>query len=145
MGWSYDTAHDEIDGSVKWRWFCRIYTQLVPNHSTLRDREALIRPTTLQRLHRRVVQLASCEGVTQGQKFRTDGTVIETNIHYPTDSQLLSDSVRVLGRLLTQARRLLAPQTLLEKKHFAIAVGGPNNAREKLHSKRAVKKDKNKL
>jgi len=43
MGWSYDTAQDEINGSLKWRWFCRIYTQPVPNHSTLRDREALIR------------------------------------------------------------------------------------------------------
>src|SRR5437667_7590541 len=35
MGWSYETAHQEIDGSLKWRWFCRIYTESVPNHSTL--------------------------------------------------------------------------------------------------------------
>lgn len=123
MGWSYETAHAEIDGSLKWRWFCRIYDQTVPNHSTLRDREALIRPETLQQLHRRVVQLACAEGVTQGQKLRTDGTVIETNIHYPTDSQLLSDSVRVLGRLLTHARKLVQPKTQVEKKYFAIAVG----------------------
>jgi IS5 family transposase len=127
MGWSYDMAHDEIDGSVKWRWFCRIYTQPVPTHSTLRDREALIGPATLQQLHRRMVRVAVCEGVTQGKKLRSDGTVIETNIHYPTDSQLLSDSVRVLGRLLSQARRILAPQTPPEKKHFVIAVGGQNN------------------
>jgi IS5 family transposase len=126
MGWSYDTAHDEIDGSVKWRWFCRIYTQPVPTHSTLRDREARIGPAALQQLHRRVVHVAVCEGVTQGKKLRSDGTVIETNIHYPTDSHLLSDSVRVLGRLLTQARRILAPQTPVEKKHFAIAIGGQN-------------------
>lgn len=123
MGWSYDTAYHEIAGSIKWRWFCHIYDHAVPNHSTLRDREALLRPTTLQQLHRRVVQLAQAEGVTQGTKLRTDATVIETNIHYPTDSQLLSDSVRVLGRLLGHARGLLAPQTPTEKKHFAIAVG----------------------
>lgn len=125
MGWSYDTAHHEINGSLKWRWFCRIYTQSVPNHSTLRDREALLRPPTLQQLHQRVVQMAHHEGVTQGKQLRTDGTVIETNIHYPTDSQLLSDSVRVLGRLLAQARRLLQPQTAAEKKHFVIAVAAP--------------------
>lgn len=125
MGWSYDTAHQEIAGSVKWRWFCRLYDHAVPNHSTLRDREALIRATTLQRLHQRIVQVARDAGVTQGKKLRTDGTVIETNIHYPTDSQLLSDSVRVLGRLLGQARDLLAPRTVVEKKHFAIAVAAP--------------------
>ena len=124
MGWSYDTAQAEIEGSVKWRWFCRIYDHAVPNHSTLRDREALIRPPTLQRLHRRIVQIAQREGVTHGKKLRTDATVIETNIHYPTDSQLLSDSVRVLGRLLTQARKILKPNTPFEKKHFVIAVGG---------------------
>ncbi len=127
MGWSYETAHTEIEGSVTWRWFCRIYDQSVPNHSTLRDREALIRSSTLAQLHRRVVQLARTEGVTQGKKLRADGTVIETNIHYPTDSQLLSDSVRVLGRLLAQARQLLAPQTVAEKKRFAIAAAAPAN------------------
>lgn len=119
MGWSYETAHQEIAGSLKWRWLCRIYTQTVPNHSTLRDREALIRATTLQQLQRRVVRIAQAEGVTHGQKLRTDGTVIATNIHYPTDSQLLSDSVRVLGRLLTHARKVVQPQTPSEKKCFA--------------------------
>ena len=127
MGWSYDTAHDEIDGSLKWRWFCRIYTHAVPNHSTLRDREALIRTPTLQQLNGRVVRMAHAEGVTQGKKLRTDGTVIETNIHYPTDSQLLSDSVRVLGRLLTHARKLLQPQTTGEKKYFVTVGGAPTS------------------
>lgn len=127
MGWSYATAHAEIDGSLKWRWFCRIYTQAVPNHSTLRDREALIGSATLQRLHQRVVHLAEGSGVTQGKQLRTDGTVIETNIHYPTDSHLLSDSVRVLGRLLTRARMILVPQMPFEKKHFGIGVGAPVN------------------
>lgn len=144
MGWSYDMAHHEIAGSVKWRWFCRIYDQAVPNHSTLRDRETLIRPQTLQRVHRRIVQLAQAEGVTQGKRLRTDGTVIETNIHYPTDSHLLSDSVRVLGRLLGHARRLLKPQTAREKKCFGIAAGAPILYRAKLRMRRAAKKDKNK-
>ena len=118
MGWSYETMHKEIDGSLLWRWFCRIYSQDVPNHSTLRDREALIGATTLQQLHRRVVHMAQQESVTTGKKLRTDGTVIETNIHYPTDSHLLSDSVHVLGRLLAQARILLQPAGPVEKKAF---------------------------
>lgn len=123
MGWSYETAHQEIAGSLKWRWFCRIFTHPVPNHSTLRDREALIRTPTLQRLQRRVVQLAYTADVTQGKKLRTDGTVIETNIHYPTDSQLLSDSVRVLGRLLDRARKIVRPRTPAQKNNFGIARG----------------------
>jgi transposase, IS5 family len=123
MGWSYETLHQEIDGSLKWRWFCRLYSQPVPNHSTLRDREAQIGSATLQQLHRRIVRVAQAEGVTQGKNLRTDGTVIESNIHYPTDSQLLSDSVRVLGRLLTHARKIVQPQTPVKKKYFATAIG----------------------
>lgn len=118
MGWSYATAHAEIDGSAKWRWFCRIYDHTVPNHSTLCEREQLVRPTTLHHFNDRVVHLAQERGVTRGQKLRTDSTVIATNIHYPTDSRLLSDSVRVLGRLCDQARRLLQPRTPSAKALF---------------------------
>lgn len=145
MGWSYNTLHKEIDGSLKWRWFCRLYHHRVPNHSTLRDRETLIRPATLQQLHQRIVQVAQLEGITAGKKLRTDGTVIETNIHYPTDSQLLSDSVRVVGRLLTHAQTVLHPDTLAEKNGFAIGVGAPVTWHGKSPRRRAAKKGKNKL
>lgn len=110
MGWSYREAESELAGSATWRWFCRLYSQPAPDHSSLREREALIRPATLQRLNARVVCLAQARGVTRGEKLRSDGTVIATNIHYPTDSRLLDDSVRVVGRTLARARQLLQPR-----------------------------------
>jgi IS5 family transposase len=109
MGWGYRAAESEVAGSAKWRWFCRVYSQSVPDHTTLRDREALIRPATLKRVNARVLQMAQERRVTRGEKLRTDGTVMETDIHYPTDSRLLDDSVRVLGRSLARARTLLQP------------------------------------
>jgi len=118
MGWSYETTHAEIAGDAKWRWFCRIYDQAVPGHSAIQDREQLIQSATLHRLNDRVVHLARAGGVTTGKKFRGDSTVIETNIHYPTDSRLLSDSARVLGRLCAEARQLLPPRSAIEKKYF---------------------------
>jgi IS5 family transposase len=118
MGWSYATTHDEIVGDAKWRWFCRIYDQTVPGHSAIQDREQWIQAPTLHRLNDRLVHLAQKHGVTTGKKFRGDSTVIETNIHYPTDSRLLSDSARVLGRLCTAARQLLQPHSVTEKKSF---------------------------
>ncbi len=118
MGWSYDTLHKEIVGDAKWRWFCRIYDHPVPNHSTLCDRERLVRPASLHALNDRLVGLGQERKVTQGRKLRTDGTVIETNIHYPTDSRLLFDSARVLGRLCGEARELLHPHNPAEKRLF---------------------------
>jgi IS5 family transposase len=41
--------------------------------------------------------------VTHGRRFRIDTTVVETNVHYPTDSSLLQDGVRVLTRTMQRA------------------------------------------
>jgi len=59
--------------------------------------------------------------VTRGRRLRTDGTVVESTIRYPTDSSLLADGVRVLGRLLGRAKamvdqRLGASGTLLHNR-----------------------------
>jgi IS5 family transposase len=109
MNWSLREAEVEVGGSARWRWWCRLYSQPMPDHSTLQAREALIQPRSLRRINAQVVRLAQARGVTGGTKLRCDSTVIDTNLHYPTDSRLLDDSVRVLGRTLTRARRLLRP------------------------------------
>src|SRR5205823_6131860 len=54
----------------------------------------------IEQLHQRVVELAQEQGVRQGRKLRVDTTVVETNIHYPTDSSLLGDGTRVLTRTM---------------------------------------------
>jgi len=106
-GWSYREVEEEVKGSLKWRGFCRIYDHAVPDHSTIQAREALIAPKTLHALNDLVVKQAYAKGVTQGKKLRTDGSVVETHIHYPTDSSLLADGVRVLGRTVARAREVM--------------------------------------
>jgi IS5 family transposase len=118
MTWSYRVMEEEINGSIIWRWFCRIDGHKVPDHSTFRDREALIRSATLHRLNDRVNRIAQDNRLTDGRKMRADGTVVDTNIHYPTDSSLLSDSVRVIGRLLHRARDICRPRSPSAKKLF---------------------------
>ena len=113
--WSYRTAEDEINGSLQWRVFCALAGHACPDHSTLQTRERLMRPTTLHRINDRIVRLAQQQGVSTGRKLRVDGSVTETNIHYPTDSSLLADSVRVLGRTLRAARAVLTPRSASQK------------------------------
>lgn len=113
--WSYRTAEDEINGSLQWRVFCALEGHACPDHSTLQARERLIRPTTLHRINDRVVRLAQQHGVSAGRRLRADGSVTETNVHYPTDSSLLADSMRVLGRTLRAAREILKPRSASQK------------------------------
>lgn len=115
-GWSYRQVEEEVKGSLKWRGFCRIYGHDVPDHSTIQAREALIAPKTLHALNDLVVRQAYARGVTQGKKLRTDGSVVETHIHYPTDSSLLADGVRVLGRTVARAREVVDGQVVRWRK-----------------------------
>jgi IS5 family transposase len=104
--WSYRQAEQEVRDSPPYRWWVRVYDHPVPDHSSLNDLERLIQPETLHRLNDRLLKLAQDSQLSQGDRLRVDSSVTESNIHYPTDSGLLLDGVRVLSRLLKRARSL---------------------------------------
>jgi IS5 family transposase len=118
MSWSYRTTMQELNVNAGWRWVCQLYLARVPNFRTIQDREAKLKPKTIRLIHEVVVEWGERLGVTQARKLRLDGSVTETNIHYPTDSGLLDDSARVLSRLVRQARALLRPRSVADKKWF---------------------------
>jgi IS5 family transposase len=64
----------------------------------------------IEQLHRQVIEVAKRAGVTRGRRFRIDTTVVETNVHYPTDSTLLQDGVRVLTRTMERASTALGDE-----------------------------------
>ena len=109
--WSFPQTTRFVSDSLVLRQFCRVYFAPVPDQSTLNRWAQLIQPATLHRLLDHIVHLASQLDVTHGRKLRIDGTVVETNIHHPTDSTLLNDGVRVLSRTLTKAKVLLGAAT----------------------------------
>jgi len=98
--WSYDTLEREVRANLVYRAFTRIGDEKVPDAKTLARLGQLIGPEVIEELHQRIVQLAQEQGVTGGRKLRVDTTVVETNIHYPTDSSLLGDGTRVLTRTM---------------------------------------------
>jgi IS5 family transposase len=98
--WSYETLEREVRANVVYRSFCRIGMEKVPDAKTLVRLGQAIGPETIREMHDRVVALAQQRGVVQGRKMRVDTTVVESNIHYPTDSGLLNDGARVLTRTM---------------------------------------------
>jgi IS5 family transposase len=103
-GWTYRFTQQQVRDSYSLRHFTRIYYDKVPHYSILCRYERLIPAETLKRLNEKIVDIAKARKVTRGRKLRVDTTVVETNIHHPTDSSLLSDSVRVLSRIIEKAR-----------------------------------------
>jgi IS5 family transposase len=131
--WSYAETEHFVGDSLVLRQFCRIYFQAVPDDTTLIRWAALIGPETLQQINDRVVELATQLKVTRGRKLRVDSTVVETNIHYPTDSALVGDGVRVLSRLLHKAKTVLGTGAKLGKRIFRSRTRSVRRIAQQLH------------
>lgn len=108
-GFSYEGLAFHLADSQSYRAFCLIgFADTPPKKSTLQRNIKRVRPETLERVNRALVDYAQAEGIEDGQRLRSDSTVIEAAIHEPTDSKLLVDCVRVLTRLLREAREYVA-------------------------------------
>jgi IS5 family transposase len=98
--WSYEVLEREVRANLVYRSFCRIGLEKVPDAKTLVRLGQAVGPEVIAELHARIVVLAQGKGLVQGRKMRVDTTVVETNVHYPTDSSLLGDGARVLTRTI---------------------------------------------
>ena len=105
--WSYDDLEREVRANLVYRAFTRIDADEVPDAKTILKIAQALGPGVIEQLHRQVIEVAKRAGVTHGRRFRIDTTVVETNVHYPTDSSLLQDGVRVLTRTMQRASAAL--------------------------------------
>ncbi len=105
--YSYEETVERVKDSLSLRQFCRVYLNRVPVDTTLIRSANVIQPKTLEKFNERIMQLAVERKVTQGRKLRTDGTVVESHIHAPSDNRLLADGVRVLARTVVRAKKLV--------------------------------------
>ena len=131
--WSYAQAEYFVNDSLVLRQFCRVYLEKVPDDTTLIRWANTIGPETIERINGRVVQLARSLKVTRGRKLRVDTTAVETNIHFPTDSGLIGDGVRVVSRLLRRARAALGEAAFGLKEAFRSRVRTVRKLSQQLH------------
>jgi IS5 family transposase len=105
--WDYRELRERIADGYTLRHFTQFESQRVPKHDAFNRAFNRLTPDTLQAVNDAVVHAAVALGLEDGAKLRVDTTVVETNIHHPTDNTLLWDSVRVLTRLVRQLDDLL--------------------------------------
>ena len=98
--WSYEVAEREVRANLVYRSFTRVGGGKVPDDTVMNKWALALGPEVIENLHKRVVAIAQEKKVVEGRRMRVDTTVVETNIHYPTDSSLLGDGVRVLTRAM---------------------------------------------
>src|SRR6201987_5037346 len=100
--WSYQVLEREVRANLVYRDFARIGGGKMPDAKTM----GRWGPEVIKRVHERMVKIAQDQGVVEGRRMRVDTTVVETNVHYPTDSSLLGDGVRVLIRTMKKISKI---------------------------------------
>ena len=98
--WSYEVLEREVRANLVYRDFTRVGAGKMPDAETMGRWGLAVGAAVVQQIHQRIVELARVKGLVPGRRMRVDTTVVETNIHYPTDSSLLGDGVRVLIRAM---------------------------------------------
>lgn len=99
--------------------FARMRKRPVMDYSFLDKCFLAIEPKTWKRVNELLGQYGVAEDMVHTNVIRADTTVVESNIHHPTDASLLWDTWRVTSRLLKQARELVpgcCPHRLHDRK-----------------------------
>lgn len=103
-GFSYEELAFHLADSRSYRNFCQFKFGETYAKSTLNANIKAITAGTWEAINRTLIRYARTENMEHGRRARIDCTVVETNIHSPTDSELLWDGVRVVARILNRVR-----------------------------------------
>jgi IS5 family transposase len=98
--WSYEVLEREVRANLVYRDFVRVGGEKVPDAKTMGRWGLAVGPQVLRQVHDRMVRIAQDNDIVAGARMRVDTTVVESNIHHPSDSTLLGDGVRVLIRVM---------------------------------------------
>jgi len=103
--YSYENLAFHIVDSICYRQFCRIgIGDKGFGKSALCSNIKALSPETWEAINRVILGDAEDKDIEKGREVRIDCTVVPSNIHDPLDSNLLWDSVRVLARMIDQAK-----------------------------------------
>lgn len=122
-GWGYETLMREASDSLHLRRFCWIaLDQRVPDESTVRKLTRRLGSAVVDEIIRGLITKAVRERRLRPRAIRTDSTVAEADIHFPTDAGLCGDAVRLLARAGRKLRRAV-PTAITWVQNRSRAVG----------------------
>ena len=122
----YESLIQEVGDSITWRLFCGIsLTQLMPNPTTLIKSRQRYGEEMVESLNTLLLEKLREEKVLKTRKFRTDTTVIEADIHHPTDATLLQDAVKTITRVVSKVREVASHATELGSLFLSLLLIGP--------------------
>jgi transposase, IS5 family len=109
-GLGYESLCREVSDWLSWRWFCRIgLDRPVPHPTTLVKLVGRAGPEIIAQLNTALLGKLGEDKLLRGRKLRVDTTVVEADIDFPTDADLLEQAVGKLGGLVRRSKARGAP------------------------------------
>lgn len=106
-GLGYELLVDQVRDSIMWRRFCRIPIDgKVPDSTTLIKLVKRCGDATVKALNELVIKQSVTKELIRATKLRTDTTVVEANIHYPTDASLIQDGIGLVSKMVKKLKAL---------------------------------------
>ena len=107
-GLGYEVLVKEVSDSFAWRRFCHLsLDDRVPDSTTLIKLTHKYGEDTVRALNDALVLKLKERKVVRGRKLRIDTTVVESDIHHPTDTGLLTDGIRVITRVVSKLKKVV--------------------------------------
>ena len=104
----YEVLVKEVSDSLAWRRFCHLsLDDRVPDSTTLIKLTHKYGEDTVRALNAALVLKLKGGKVVRGRKLRIDTTVVESDIHHPTDTGLLTDGIRVITRVVSKLKKVV--------------------------------------
>lgn len=105
-GLDYREASVRIAESETLQNFCRLLKKRTIDFTLLNKAYGVLQPETWEMMNHALALRAVADEAVSLDHVRTDTTVTECNIHWPTDSSLLWDTYRVIAREVSHARQI---------------------------------------
>jgi len=103
---SYEELAFHLSDSRAFRAFARLRMGQCPSCSALQENIKSLSEETWEGINRIIVRYAKQQGLEKAGKVRMDATAVESDIHYPLDSTLLQDGIRIISRCLSRGKKL---------------------------------------
>ena len=103
---TYEELEFHLQDSQSFRTFAKMRMGQYPSASTLQENIKALSVESWMAVHEASIRYAEDQGLEKGRKARIDSTVVETNLHRPTDSTLLKDGIRIITRWLAEGQEL---------------------------------------
>lgn len=103
---TYEELAFHLQDSQSFRAFAKMKMGQYPGSSTLQENIKEISAKSWEAIHLAIVKYAEAQGIERGRVTRMDSTVVETHVHFPTDSTLLQDGIRIITRWLGEGKSL---------------------------------------